>query len=198
MVPVWFASTVAESTWIPSDATGAQFRRGDVMRMIRVVVAALLVVVFLAGCGDDVTDESSSATASSTTSDQSTTSSTVASTPTSRQSTTSSTGATTASSASREPIVSCTPTTFDAVVRAELDPDGAIPGSVEVAECQNGYARVYYRPDAPNYETEQLFLRAEDGGWMILTYGTGIDCATDTDLRPPELLDACRALGLRP
>jgi hypothetical protein len=96
------------------------------------------------------------------------------------------------------PIDRCTPAAVDAVVRAELDPDGTIPGSVEIAECQNGYARVFYRPDAPNYETEQLFLRDDGGEWTILTYGTGIDCAGDTDLQPPELEDACRALGLRP
>jgi len=32
-------------------------------------------------------------------------------------------------------------------------------GDAQSAECQNGYARVFYRPDAANYETEQLFLR---------------------------------------
>ena len=86
---------------------------------------------------------------------------------------------------------------MEGVVRAELDPDGAIPGSVEMAECQSGYARVFYRPDSADFETEQLFLRDDDGRWVILTYGTGIDCANDPDFEPPELEDACRALGLR-
>lgn len=47
------------------------------------------------------------------------------------------------------------------------------------------------------FETEQLFLKDADGAWVILTFGTGIDCATETDWRPAELEDACRALGLR-
>jgi len=51
--------------------------------------------------------------------------------------------------------------------------------------------------DTSRFETEQLFLKDADGAWVILTYGTGIDCATETDWRPAELEDACRALGLR-
>lgn len=138
----------------------------------RLIAAVSLVAMFLAGCGESPTPED--ATVSSTT-----TTSTTESAPTER------------------PTAPCTTAAVEAVVRPELDPDGTIPGSVEVAECQNGYARVFYRPDAQNFETEQLFLRADSGQWAILTYGTGIDCATDTDFQPAELEDACEALGLR-
>ena len=106
------------------------------------------------------------------------------------------TAAVTEPSVTPSPSAHCTPAAVEPVVRAELDPDGTIPGLVEIAECKKSYARVFYRPDAPNYETKQLFLRADDA-WAILTYGTGIDCANDTDFQPPELEDACRALGLR-
>lgn len=102
----------------------------------------------------------------------------------------------TGSSDTGPPAAGCTAEAFD-VVRATLDPDGSIPGSVEVSECQNGYARVFYVPDSPQYEGEQVFLRDEDGQWVVLTFGTGIDCATETDFQPPELEDACIALGLR-
>lgn len=94
-------------------------------------------------------------------------------------------------------IAPCTPEAMEDVVDAELDPDGIIPGTVEISQCQNSYARVSYVPDLPNYETEQVFLRDQQGEWEILTYGTGIDCATDADFRPPELETACVVLGLR-
>jgi len=94
-------------------------------------------------------------------------------------------------------IAPCTPEAMEDVVDAELDPDGTIRGTVKISECQNPYARVSYVPDLPNYETEQVFLRDQQGEWEILTYGTGIDCATDADFRPPELETACVALGLR-
>ncbi|MDH4363014.1 MAG: hypothetical protein OEY70_02855 [Acidimicrobiia bacterium] len=70
-------------------------------------------------------------------------------------------------------------------------------GTVEIAECQEGFARVFYRPKEPDLEAEQLFLAAVDGAWTVLTYGTVNDC-TDDDLRPAGLEDACIALGLRP
>ncbi|MGB5760301.1 MAG: hypothetical protein WBM50_25535 [Acidimicrobiales bacterium] len=47
------------------------------------------------------------------------------------------------------------------------------------------------------YETEQVFLVDRGGECTVLTFGTGIDCAGDTDFRPAELEDACAALGLR-
>ena len=46
------------------------------------------------------------------------------------------------------------------------------------------------------FESEQVFLTASDAGWTYLTSGTGISCATDTDLFP-ALLAACEGLGLR-
>jgi hypothetical protein len=42
--------------------------------------------------------------------------------------------------------------------------------------------------------SEQVFLQDEGGVWNVLTSGSGIACS-DTDL-PPELEEACRALGL--
>jgi hypothetical protein len=138
-------------------------------RLIAVIAGISLVVVLLTACDDGVdTDPSPTATEATT------------------------------DSAVPSPAAACTTAAVDAVVRAELDPDGTIPGSAEIAECRNGYARVFYRPDSPSYETEQLFLLDDGGQWAILTYGTGIDCANDTDFQPPELEDACKALGLRP
>ena len=58
-------------------------------------------------------------------------------------------------------------------------------------------AWAFFRPDASNLESEQIFVRADAGGWAVLTFGTGIDCANDVDFQPPELEDACVALGLR-
>ena len=84
------------------------------------------------------------------------------------------------------------------VVTAEIDPSGSVPASVDLAECQGGYARAYLVPDdITAYETEQVFLVDRGGEWTILTFGTGIDCANETDFRPAELEDACLALGLR-
>lgn len=100
---------------------------------------------------------------------------------------------------SQTPTAACSPEAVFPVVSAALDPDDAIPGGVEISECKNGYARVFYVPDEPStYETEQVFLKDAEGTWIMLTSGTGIDCMTDTDLEPAELEDACRALGLRP
>ena len=48
-------------------------------------------------------------------------------------------------------------------------------GSLTRADTVSEPHRVFYRPDA---------------------YGTGVDCATDTDLQPAELEDACVALSL--
>jgi hypothetical protein len=67
---------------------------------------------------------------------------------------------------------------------------------VDIQQCQNGYARVFATPEDPNrYESEQVFLKDEEGSWKLLTWGTGISCQ-DPDLLP-ELLPACTALGLR-
>lgn len=94
-------------------------------------------------------------------------------------------------------IAPCTPESMEAVLDAEFNPDGTSPGTITITECQNPYARAWYAPELPNYETEQVFLRDQQGEWEILTYGTGIECATDFDIRPPELEAACVVLGLR-
>jgi hypothetical protein len=47
-----------------------------------------------------------------------------------------------------------------------------------------------------NFENEQLFMRFVGGHWQSISEGTGISCG-DTDLRPKEMLTACRALGYR-
>lgn len=142
------------------------------MRNARLIAAVLLVVGLLLGCGDGLTNDESTEP-------------------------TDPTAPATEPSVTPVPNAPCTTAAVEAVVRAELDPGGTIPGSVEIVECQNEYARVFYRPDSPGYETEQIFLRDDGGQWVILTYGTGIDCADDVDLDPPELEDACRALSLR-
>jgi hypothetical protein len=68
---------------------------------------------------------------------------------------------------------------------------------VDIANCQNGYARVFALPDqsdCPNgsicRENEQVFLVAVDGDWEYLESGTGIVCPD------PFVLAACEALGL--
>ncbi len=81
-------------------------------------------------------------------------------------------------------------------VRAAL---GTAPGDIELslAECAPPYARVFAVPTAPGLESEQVFMKHAGLAWTVLTFGTGIDCATETDWRPPELETACEALGLR-
>jgi hypothetical protein len=98
---------------------------------------------------------------------------------------------------------SCDAEVLLAATRTALATDIEIP-SVTVAECQNGYARVYANPDQSGcgqlegacYENEQVFLADTDGEWTYMTSGTGISCSSDDDLGP-ELVTACEALGLR-
>jgi hypothetical protein len=76
----------------------------------------------------------------------------------------------------------------------EIAPDIIV--GVDIQQCQNGYARVFATPEDPNrYESEQVFLKDEEGSWKLLTYGTGISCQ-DPDILD-ELIPACEALGLR-
>jgi hypothetical protein len=73
---------------------------------------------------------------------------------------------------------------------------------VDIRRCRNGYAHVYAvtrenPPGHPRHEPrEQLFLYFEGGQWQSVSEGTGISCS-DHDLRPAQLLTACRALGYR-
>ncbi len=76
---------------------------------------------------------------------------------------------------------------------------GADPGSITLSlgRCTAPYALVFALPTAPNLESEQMFMKEVAGEWTVLTFGTGIDCFTDTDFLPPELETACEVLGLR-
>jgi hypothetical protein len=111
-------------------------------------------------------------------------------------------------STSGTPQASCTEAAILPVVADALE--GAAGGalhivSVDVRQCRNGYARVFAVPDDSGceqpggacMETEQVFLTDDGGEWSYLTSGTGIACGADDDLFP-ELLAACRGLGLRP
>jgi hypothetical protein len=68
----------------------------------------------------------------------------------------------------------------------------------EVVACRNGYAHVYAipqrNPEGQNqYDSEQFWLKWEDGDWVGVAQGTGITCS-DPD-RTPEHAAACDALG---
>jgi len=74
---------------------------------------------------------------------------------------------------------------------------------VDVADCQNAYARVFAiadqstcDPDTPQcFEDEQVFLEDRGGTWEYLTSGTGISCGNPGDL-DAQMIAACEALGL--
>ena len=77
---------------------------------------------------------------------------------------------------------------------------------VEDLLCAGGYARLYSvadnsrcgTPGGGCYGPEQVFLKSVAGHWTYLTNGSGIDCdAPAEQLEPPELMQACTALGLR-
>jgi hypothetical protein len=71
---------------------------------------------------------------------------------------------------------------------------------VEIAKCQNGYARVFAHtggtpPSGTNLEgSEQFFLQNVEGKWKVISSGSGIDCHPESV--PPDLEDACEALDL--
>jgi hypothetical protein len=96
----------------------------------------------------------------------------------------------------------CDPAAMLPVIREEVDigAEGVFWESVEIRNCQNGYARVFAiiggtpPPGAELEGSEQVFLRDKGGMWNVLTSGSGIACS-DTDLSP-EMEEACRALGL--
>lgn len=80
--------------------------------------------------------------------------------------------------------------------------DGTAPDLIivdaEVVACRDGYAHVYaipqQNPEGQNqYDSEQFWLKWEDGDWVGVAQGTGITCS-DTD-RTPEHAAACDALG---
>jgi hypothetical protein len=102
------------------------------------------------------------------------------------------------------PAGHCSPEVALPAVRDALEqPDGPDIVTVDVHECQHGYARVFAVPDNSTcgqsngscYDNEQVFLRASGDSWTYLTSGSGISCQ-DPDIQP-DLSVACRALGLR-
>src|SRR6266705_303944 len=95
----------------------------------------------------------------------------------------------------------CDPEAILPVIRKVIDPaPGMFWESVDIAECQNGYARVWAitggtPPPATQYEGgEQAVLQDVAGEWTMLSSGTGLDCYPTS--MPPDLKDACEALGL--
>ena len=74
---------------------------------------------------------------------------------------------------------------------------------VDVADCQNGYARVFAIADQSTcdldppqcFEDEQVFLEDRGGTWEYLASGTGISCDNPSDLQA-EMIAVCEALGL--
>jgi hypothetical protein len=99
------------------------------------------------------------------------------------------------------PDASCDPDAMIAVVRdqVELGVEGMFWESVEVSECQSGYARAVARPGGtppPGWnleDGEQVFLRDENGAWTVITSGSGLTCS---DEDPPDVVEACAALDL--
>jgi hypothetical protein len=84
------------------------------------------------------------------------------------------------------------------VIKAALDrPPDVVVASVDVTDCRNGYARAIATPETTNLESEQVFLRDEGGVWVIVDYGTGIECSDPASLTPEDFT-ACEALGLTP
>jgi hypothetical protein len=99
---------------------------------------------------------------------------------------------------------SCDPAKMLTVVRALVAPPPPQSiVSVQVKECQNGYARVLAvpsnvtcgKPGGPCFDNDQLFLKAVAGRWTVLDSGSGLNCSNSQSL-PPTDVPACKALGL--
>lgn len=96
---------------------------------------------------------------------------------------------------------SCAPDAFLPLLEGFDNPDlELIIDDVDVANCRNGYARVYAIPREnptghPQHESEQVFLRDVGGTWEVVESGTGISCS-DRDLSS-QLLQVCDGLGER-
>ncbi len=154
-------------------------------RTLLVTVVLVALALGTAGCGDDEDDAPATTTvapssSSSTTSDDSTSG--------------------TATSPSSSPSAGAAPCTSEAmlpVVQEALDSPDIAVASVDVTDCQNGYARAIAVPTGANQQSEQVFLRDDGGAWVVLDYGTGIDCADPASLNEADQA-ACEALGLAP
>jgi hypothetical protein len=99
-------------------------------------------------------------------------------------------------------VALCDPEAMLQVISEAIDIpyDGMFWDSVEIAQCQNGYARVFAitrgtPPPGTQLEgSEQVFLQDIEGEWKVLSSGSGLDCYPGS--MPPDLKDACEALGL--
>ena len=83
-------------------------------------------------------------------------------------------------------------------MQAALDQSGAFGvASVNVVDCQNGYARVFAIPQGDNQQSEQVYLIDVEGIWQVLEIGTGVECSDPSNLSEAVRV-ACEALGLLP
>ena len=84
------------------------------------------------------------------------------------------------------------------MVQAALDrPPEISVASVALRECQNGYARVFATAAESNQQVEQVFLRDVGGVWVVVDFGSGIECSDPSSLNDADRT-ACAALGLTP
>lgn len=96
--------------------------------------------------------------------------------------------------------LACSASDILAAVRAQVPiAEPMVWDSVTIQACRGGYAFVLAHPgNVPPgtqvEESEQVFLRNDGGEWTVIGSGTGISCS-DPDI-PPELEQACTALGL--
>ena len=97
----------------------------------------------------------------------------------------------------------CEPDAMLPVIRAQvpIGTPGVFFDSVDILECQMGYARAAAIISNPNptpgthlEPSEQVFLRDAGGRWTVLSSGSGIFCLPP--FTPAAMKDACDALGL--
>jgi hypothetical protein len=165
--------------------------------------AALVIAFSLAGCGANSSDspKAAGAPATSTSTSPATSTMTSATPPTAAPA---AAKTVTSTSAAQAP---CDTRVFLPVLKEEFDNGGAggklrIVGA-DVNRCRNGYAKVFAVPDEsvcqPGvgycFEREQVLLNWTDGGWRILTYGTGITCEVPGFETDAQIRRVCRGLG---
>jgi len=98
----------------------------------------------------------------------------------------------------------CEPDAMLPVIRAQVliaKEAGVFFASVDIIECQKGYARVGAIISNPNptpgthlQPSEQVFLKDVGGRWTVLSSGSGIFCLPP--YVPAGMKEACDALGL--
>ena len=148
-------------------------------RRLRGLVAALLITAV--GCSSETDSDGSTTTVTRSTASSTEPPSTAPSTEP---------PSTTTASCDAESILPVVASLFP-------DNDAWVIIDVDVANCQNGYARVFAFPDQsgcpdgdPCLENEQVFLVEVDGSWEYLDSGTGLQCPD------APISEACEALGL--